>query len=562
MKRFVKISFLLATMAVVLSSCNCYSGMAERMDLIKATSSPEVLALKGNVVPADIRVQFPPKYFNKKAVLRITPVLVCSDRTEFAGTPKYVQGEKVKDNYTVISKKNGGSYVQSISFPYDKRMKLSTLELRVEAKCASGPKKRREFTTIAVIAVAEGVSTVQLMADFTAYMTIMPDNFKRITTETQEADIMYAINKSDVRPAELTKDQVKLFEDFVKENANKDRVTLGNVYAKGYASPDGPVDFNDQLSRARSQSGQTAISKELTSINPTYDVAYYGEDWEGFKELVEASNMRDKALILQVLNMYSNPVKRDEEIHKMSSVFDVLKTDILPQLRRTRLIANADVQGRTDAELRSAVNSNINVLNEEELLFAATLFDDNDTKAKAYQAAASRYNSARGYNNYGVILAKQSKLTEAKAAFDRAATMSRDAAISNNLGVLALMNGDVAAAKSYISALSTADARNSQALITLQEGNYAQAARTLTGYNGAVAAVCNNDLARAKQLIANDNSAKADYLKAVIAMREGNSSAAISNLRSSIAKDPSLREAARQDVEFAKIFGTTEYLAL
>lgn len=561
MKRFVKVSFMLAAMAFLLSSCNCYKSMTKKIDDVKITATPSVLSLKGNTVSTDITVEFPAKYFKKKAILKVTPVMVCSDGTEFAGTPKFVQGQKVKDNYNVIVKKEGGSYTETVTFPYDPKMKLSTLELRVDAKCSKG-KKANEFVTVAAIPVAQGVSTIQLMADYTAYMTIMPDNFKRVTTISQDADIMYLINKSDVRSSELTKEQVKMFEDFVKENSNKDRVELGNVYAKGYASPDGPVKFNDELSKKRSETGKEAISKALEDVDVQYDVAYYGEDWEGFKELVAASDIKDKDLILQVLAMYSNPVKRDEEIKNMSSVFEVLKTEILPQLRRTKLVANADVTGRTDAEIIAAAANNINILSEEEMLYAATLTDDLAAKAKDYQAAASRYNSARGYNNLGVILAKQGKLSEAKAAFDKASTLSKDAAISNNLGALALMNGDVAAAKSYLSALNTADAKSNMGLVALAEGNYAQAARSLSGYNAAVAEVLNGNLSKAKQILAGEDCAKADYLKAIIAMREGDTSAAISNLKSACSKDASLRDEAKKDVEFAKIFGTTEFLAI
>lgn len=403
---------------------------------------------------------------------------------------------------------------------------------------------------------------MQLLADNAAYLTIMPDNFKRVTTITKDAEIMYQINRSNVRPGELTKEQVKMFEDFVKEYSNKDRATLGNVYAKGYASPDGPVKFNDELSKKRSESGQEAIAKKLSSVNPKYDIAAYGEDWEGFKELVSASDIEDKDLILQVLAMQDNPVKRDEEIKSMTAVFEVLAKEILPQLRRTKLIADVDIEGRTDAEIKEAAAKNIDVLSEEEMLYAATLTDDNAAKLKAYEAAASKYNSVRGYNNAGVILAKEGKLAQAKAQLDKAAAMSKDAAITNNLGVVALMNGDLATAQKYLSALNTADSKANMGLVNLAEGNYAEAAKTLSGYDLAVAEVLNGNLSKAKSILAGENSADADYLKAVIAMREGNSSAAMSNLKSAVAKDPSMKDQAVNDVEFAKLFGTSEFLAL
>ncbi|MDD3107650.1 MAG: hypothetical protein PHV49_00360 [Alistipes sp.] len=552
---------MLASLVILLASCNCYKKMAKNVDRVNVSATPAVLTLKGKNIVTDVKVDFPAKYFNKKAVLKVTPVLVF-EGGEIVGTPKYLQGEKVKDNYTVIPYKTGSSYTQSVSFPYDERAKLSTLELRIESKCSKGCKKRKEFTDFAAVPVAEGVSTVQAMADYAAYLSIMPDNFKRVTTISQNADIMYMINRANVRPAELTKEQVKEFEAFVKEYSDKDRATLGNVYAKGYASPDGPLQFNDKLSKERSETGQAAISKTLASVNPKYDIAAYGEDWEGFKELVAASDIKDKDLILQVLAQYDNPVKRHEEIKNMSSVFEILAKEILPQLRRTKLVADVDIEGRTDAEIKEAAASNIDVLSEEEMLYAATLVDNNDAKLAAYEAAAKKYNSVRGYNNAGVILAKEGKLAQAKTAIDKAAAMSKDAAITNNLGVLALLNGDDAAAQKYFAALNTADSKANMGLVNLAEGNYAEATKTLNGYNLAVAEVLNGNLAKAKSILANENSADADYLKAIIAMREGDTSAAIANLKSSIAKDASKKAQAQKDVEFSKIFGSTEFLAL
>ena len=404
MKRFVK-SFMFMSLVVLLTGCNCYKKMAKNVDRLTITATPSVLTLKGNNVVTDIKVDFPAKYFNRKAVLKVTPVLVF-EGGEIAGTPKFIQGEKVKDNYTVIPYKTGGTYTQNISIPYDKRAKICTLELRVESKCTKNcGKKRKEFQDFAAIPVAEGVSTVQLLANNAAYLAIMPDNFKRVTTISQNADIMYQINRSNVRPGELTKEQVKMFEDFVREYSDKDRATLGSVYAKGYASPDGPVKFNDELSKKRSETGQAAISKALKDVDAKYDIAAYGEDWEGFKELVAASDIKDKDLILQVLAMNDNPVKRDEEIKNMSSVFEVLAKEILPQLRRTKLVADVDIEGRTDAEILEAANKTIDVLSEEEMLYAATLTEDAALQLKADQAAAAKYTSVRGYNTAGVVLA-------------------------------------------------------------------------------------------------------------------------------------------------------------
>lgn len=556
MKRFLKVSLLLTAMTVVLAGCSCYNKMAKQVGNVKMSATPEMLILKGDKVTADIKVEFPARFMNKKAIVRVTPVLVFKGG-EIAGTPKFVQGEAVKDNYQVISTKNGGSYSQTVVFPYDSRAAISTLELRFDVKCCA----TADFMTFASVPVAQGISNVLGLLNESSSASIMPDNFKRVTTIQQDADIMYQINSAVVRPKALSDSQIKLLEEFVRENKDKDRVSLGNIQAKGYASPDGPVDFNDKLSKNRSNTGKDAVSKQLKDVNVGYDVAAYGEDWDGFKKLVEASNIPDKDLILQVLSLYSSPVQRDREIKNMSSVFDVLKKEILPQLRRTKMVASADIQGKTDAELRSAVKENINSLNVEELLFSATLFNDNATKATIYKKAAEKYNDARAYNNLGVVLMNEGNFRQAKNALQQAAKLSNDPAISNNLGLVALAEGKIEEAKKYLQPLNTADANANKALVQVLEGN-TNAAAGLLGYNLAVAELANGNVARAKAALGNVATADADYLRGIIAMREGDTNAALRNLKSAVSKDKGLAARAKNDIEFAKLFANSEFQAL
>lgn len=544
MRNLLKLSLVLAVMALTMSSCNCYNKMAKKIDDVQLSANPELLSLKGQTVSTDITVTFPAKYVQKKGVLKVTPVLEFEGGS-LEGTPKFIQGENVKDNYTVIDNGNGGTYTQTVTFPYDSRADISTLVLAVEAKCKDGV-----FREIARIPVARGISTVQNMADWTAYMAIMPDNFKRVTTITEDADLMYQINSSQVRPAALKSDQIKLLEEFVKENSTKDRTTLGNIYAKGYASPDGPETLNDKLSKDRSNTGKDAISKKLKNVpGAKFDAAAYGEDWDGFKKLVEGSNIKDKDLILQVLNMYNSPAQRDQEIKNMSKVYDVLKKDILPQLRRTQLVASADISGKTDAELMDAAKNDINSLTLEEMLFSATLTNDIAEKARIYKAAADKFNDVRAYNNYGVALAKQGKIADAKAAIEKAAKINSAPEISNNLGVLALAEGKVEEARKYQSSMNV----GTRALLALADGDYATAVKNLDGYNLAVAEFCNGNIAKAKAALGNISTGQADYLRAVIAMREGDTAAAKANLNAAGEKCACLKERAKKDIEFSKL---------
>jgi len=545
MKKFVNVCLILAV-AVMASSCNCYKKMAKKADEVTISCNPEVLTLKGQNIITDVTVTFPAKYYHKKAVAKVTPVLEFEGGS-IEGVPQYFQGSKVKDNYTVIDKKTGGEYTMSVSIPYDPRAEVSTLVMVVEAKCQG---KDAEMVEIARIPVAEGVNTLQNSVDYTSALELMSDKYEKTTVISEKANIMYNINASNVRKNQLTTEQVKALEAFITENVDKDRVTLGSVYANGYASPEGPLAFNDKLSKARSESGKKALTKELKKVEGvTYDAAAYGEDWDGFKELVEASNIEDKAMILQILQMTSNPVERDAQIKNMSAVFEQLAEEVLPQLRRTQLVATAEVQNLTDAEIKAAIEKGeLSKLSLEQLLYGATLVEDNATKAKVY-AAATKYEDARAFNNLGVVCAEMGDWASASTAFAKAAKVSSDATINNNITVGALAEGKYAEAKQYLAGAS----EETKALASVAEGNYAAANGKLSGYNAAVNYVLEGNYSAAKSALAGDKSAEAEYLRAVIAAQMDNASEASAYLKSAISLNPALKAKAEKDVNLKGI---------
>ncbi len=564
MKKFVKLGMVLASMALVLTSCDCFKKFTKKADTVAVSCTPTVLTLKGDQVTATFTAEFPAKLFPKKGIAKVTPVLKY-DGGEMVGTPKYIQGEKVKDNYQVISYANGGSVTHTVSFPYKPEAKMATLELRFEGKCKNTADFKNANETYVL---AEGISTIQLLADDFAELVIAPDQFKRVTTETEEAKIMFLVNQSNVRNNQLNSEDIKTLEKFITDNANKDRRTLSDLYTKAYASPEGPVALNNRLSNERGKNTHTALSRKLKRdkmpIAPKFDVDALGEDWDGFQQLVSESNIPEKDVILQILQMYSDPVKRDQEIKNMSQVFSILKEKILPELRRSKLIMNVDIEGLTDDEIRAAVSSDINSLKLEEMLYAATLYNDNATKEKIYTAVTKNFPKCyRGWNNLGVILAKEGNINGAKNAIAKAANLNASSTeVANNLGVIALYEGNKAEAKKYLSTLNTKEAKYNMGLVYLQEGNYAAAVKALRGYNLAVAETCNGNLVNAKNILSRDNSAKACYLKALIAAKEGNKAAVVSNLDAAVKQNPDYAKQALTEIDFAPYFEAEEFIAV
>ena len=580
MKNVFRLMAIVAVASLSLTSCNCFKKMTKNQDEVKVTCTPDVLTLNNGKVEADITVVFPAEYYNKKAVLKVTPIMVFEGGI-VEGATKYFQGGKVKENYTVIDKKLGGEYTQHVEFPYDARMAQSELKVLVEVKCPKG--KCKDYTLVnantgalptkaekAALAaggaqaeavkvefaypIAKGVNTLQGDLDYASAMSNTANNYKNVTTVVTKADILYAINSSNVSKKAANSEDLKAFKENVVANQANDRASQ-KLYVNGYASPDGPEKFNDKLSSARSKSGHKAAQKLLKDTGMELDAASYGEDWEGFKEMVAASDIEDKDLILQVLSRYDSSTQRESEIKNMSAVFTELKKEILPKLRRAQLINSTDIKGKTNDEMAALINEGrLEELTNEELLYMAeSVLADAKAKVAVLEYTAKKFNDARAYNNLGVVLAQLGDKAKDLTAFEKAAQLGlNNNEINSNLALANLANGNVAKAQQFAAA---ADAKT-KSLISAAQGSYSAAAATLEGYNAAIASTLNNDLSAAKKAIAAETTAKADYLRAVIASKEGDLETAKAQLKSAIAKDATLAAKAAKDVNLANLFAS------
>ena len=572
MKQILKLSFVLAAAALMMG-CNCFKQMSKNQDAVKITTTPEVLVLNNGQIEADIHVAFPAEYFNAKAVLKVTPVLVYADG-EVAGTTKFFQGEKVQDNYTAVSEL-GGNFTQHVVFNYVEGMERCELQLRAEIKCPKGACK--EFTIVNLnngalptkaeqqileeggkaaralrqqfgLTVAYGLNTLQKDIKYGDIMEVMANNYKKVTTTVTKTDMLYAINSSKITKENRRNANLDIFRTDVDNKLENNRATQ-NISVKGYASPDGPEKFNDKLSKARSESSKKVVAKVLAETGLDVDAAAYGEDWDGFKELVAASDIKDKNLILQVLSLYNSPAERENEIKNLSSVFSELKSEILPELRRAQIINSTDIQGNTDAEIMQLFAAGKTLTVEEYLYAAESLTEDPEMQVKILTAAAKSYDDARVYNNLGVALTKMDADELALKAFEKAAKFDASSALNKNLLLANLANGKTAEAKKYVAAVDA----EAKAAVAAAEGNYTAAAKQLEGYNAAIAAVMNNDLTAAQKAIAQDKSADADYLRAVIAAKQGQLVEAKAQLNSAIKKNPELEAKAKNDILLEKV---------
>ena len=552
MTKKLYLPLLMAMVVALFSSCS------KKMGPLSAdyfTVTPQVLEAVGGKVPATINGKFPEKYFNKKAVVEVTPVLKWNGG-EAKGQPATFQGEKVEGNDQSISYKMGGSYTMKTSFDYVPEMAKS--ELYLEFKATIGKKE----VTIPAVKIADGVISTSELVNNTlgnANPALGEDAFQRIIKEKHDANIMFLIQQANIRSSEL-----KTAKEFNKEVANVNEAAnkkISNIEVSAYASPDGGVSLNTTLAENRENNTTKMLNKDLkkAKIDAPIDAKYTAQDWEGFQELVSKSNIQDKELILRVIAMYQDPAQRESEIKNISAVYKELANTILPQLRRSRLTLNYEIIGKSDEEIAKLASSNPSELNIEELLYAATLTNDPAKQEAIYTQATKQFpNDYRAYNNLGKLAYQAGNIDKAESYFKKAANVNASPEVNMNLGLVSLMKGDKATAEAYFGkAAGTKELGESMGNLYIAQGQYERAVNSFGDSktnSAALAQILAKDYNKAKNTLANVErpDAYTDYLMAVLGARTNNSSMVTSSLKSAVAKDSSLAKKAATDLEFAK----------
>ena len=560
MTKKLYLPLLMAMVVALFSSCSKKMG---ELSVDYFTVTPLVLEAVGGKVPATINGKFPEKYFNKKAVVEVTPVLKWNGG-EAKGQPATFQGEKVEGNDQTISYKMGGSYTMKTSFDYVPEMAKS--ELYLEFKATIGKK----VVTIPAVKVADGVISTSELVNNTlgnANPALGEDAFQRIIKEKHDANIMFLIQQANIRSSEL-----KTAKEFNKEVANVNEAAnkkISNIEVSAYASPDGGVSLNTTLAENREGNTTKMLSKDLkkAKIDAPIDAKYTAQDWEGFQELVSKSNIQDKELILRVLSMYQDPAQREQEIKNISSVYKTLADEILPQLRRSRLTLNYEIIGKSDEEIAKLASSNPSELNVEELLYAATLTNDPAKQEAIYTQATKQFpNDYRAFNNLGKLAYQAGNVDKAESYFKKAASVNASPEVNMNLGLISLIKGDKAAAETYFGkAAGTKELGESMGNLYIAQGQYERAVNSFGDSktnSAALAQILAKDYNKAKNTLANVErpDAYTDYLMAVLGARTNNSSMVTSSLKSAVAKDSSLAKKAATDLEFAKYFTNADFM--
>ena len=559
MKKGLFLSLIAAV--ALLASCNKSLPNPEQISV-----NPSPLVKVGNKVDAEIVGTFPEKKFAKKGVLVVTPVLKFEGQ-EVLGEPVTYVGEKAKENGKTVNYKQGGKYRQNCSFDYVPAMHQSELFLRFEAKIG------KKTIEIPDLKIADGVIATDELADARDNKSATtPDKFQRVIQELTEADIKFLIQSAELRSKETKSEEMKALKAAIKDAKEAERKEISKIEVSGYASPDGGMDLNEKLAQNRQKAAAKFLQRDLkkNKIDNAIESNITAEDWEGFQKAMENSNMQDKDLVLRVLAMYSDPEEREAQIKNLSSVYGTIAEEILPALRRSRLILTTDLIGKSDDEIRELAQNDPAQLSVEELLYAATLTDNKAEQALLYQKAIDQYNDFRAWNSLGQLYLEGGNIAEARRCFGKALEIQpNDPDVNYNAGIAAMADGDLDKAEEHFGKAAGTKGNLNAALGTLytKKGDYAAAKKAYgqnATNNAAVQQILSEDYAAAAKTLANvkEPNATTAYLKAVVAARTNDKAAVLENLKSAIAQDASLKHRAAQDIEFAKFAEEAEFQAI
>jgi len=572
---------LVALAAVLLSSCAGLKKMKKNADQIQFKVTPELLEAHAGEVALAIDSRFPAKYFNKKATLIATPVLK-HEGGKTTYSPVTVQGENVEANNKVIGFNTGGSVNYKDAVAYENSMSKSELYINITAKMGL---KSLDFEPVkiadGVLATSELVANypkpilgVQREANTTGKYDPNIDAFQRVVPDEMIADIHYLINRSNLRSDETGASDVTALQAYTKKANEEERIDLKGVEVSAYASPDGEIDLNTNLAAKRKETSSEFLAKKLkdAGVDVQLKTKYTPEDWDGFKELMEKSNIQDKELILRVLSMYNDPEVREREIKNLSETFTDVAEDILPKLRRAKMTTSVELIGKTDEELKALAKSDAASLNPAELLYAATLFEDLNEQLSIYNSFIKIYSDDwRGPNNAGFILVKQMKYADAKPLFEKAEKLkNNEPIVKNNLGAVALNSGDVAKAETLLGAAAGAgnEVNYNLGIISVKNAEYDKAVKYFSedaDFNSALAKLLagnNNGALKDLEAFNRPNCHMKEYLKAVIGARTAKENLLMESLTEACKINANMKAKAKTDMEFAKYFKNAKFKAI
>ena len=545
--------FYILVLATVMSGCGL-NKMADKYETVSYTVTPSTLQTHGGNVSLTLDATFAENYFAKKATVDFTPVLVYANG-ETAFKTITIQGEQATGGEATIFNTTGGNFNYQDAIKYNADMMNSTLELRATAKIKDKEK------VLGPINIANGVIATSTRVLDNEELANNNHGYEHETILEETATIYFLVNQANIRTTEKSDGDIKKLTAFAKNGYKTHSIEI-----KSFASPEGSVNMNDNVSENRMKSTLSYTKKLLRTLKvdgarntELYTETSIGEDWAGFESLVQASDIKDKRRINKIVNSVEDLELREQQIRDLAEIYDALEGNVLPQLRKAIIVIRSFEPKRTDEEIATLSTTNPEALDLKELLFSATLTDDENVKEGIYNKAVELHNDWRGYNNIACMHIANGDLNTAMVYLNKATSISiENSDISTNKGIVASRIGELANAQVLFDKANTSEFN--QATLDIRQGEYKKAARFFKNgksHNAVLAQVLNG-----KNSTCNEATAACHYLNAITAARSGENDAVISNLTNAISADANYKAEATIDLEFVNLRTNEAFIAL
>ncbi len=551
-------SLLVVMLALFVASC----GTLKLPNPFHVNPSP--LVNKGGVVAFAINDTIQPKSFPKKMVVQIQPYM------KFGGDTInldriYLKGEKATAGKgKVVAWKTTTPLKYSTSFKYKPEMEVSELWAKVYSVDKDG--KLNEETDVKL---ADGIVITSTRLGKNEKVAFAADGYEKETIVSKKENLYFAYNRSNLNMG------LKLNKD------NKDSLNaLNDFFARGWkvkdvridawASPEGELTLNQKLSDERGATAKKYMEKQAKKNKiegVTYNVTAKGADYDGFMKALNASDIQDKNKIANVIKSQATKSQREQQIRNMTVIYKEVE-EMLSVLRRAEITVSLYEPKRTDEEIAKLATTYPDSLSMNELLYAATMTNDNNVKLKIYKSAIQKNEKCwRAYNNAAAVDIEMGNTDEAAQYLEKAnALKAEQGEVENNLGILAAWNKDYEAAEKYYNAASShgTDVSRNMGAIKMVKGDFQGAESAWSDakctYNLALAQLENGKTDEAiKTLDCADKTGEVYYLYAIIGARTNNTNMLYDNLKKAISAVPAYKETAKKDLEFYNYRNASEF---
>ena len=569
----VKFFVVLLVSAAFFSSCGLNKMIRDYGDNITYTSQVNPLENHGGEVAVNVNGRVSDRYFHRRAKLELTPVLKFEGGEKEMGT-YILRGDRTSGQGTLVNRGADTNFSMAETVAFEEGMQESELVIRARVYREG---REDSYVNLPERKVADGVINTSQRVDKGQDIALAPHGYEKVTTVSESANVYFAYMRHNLNwrlplnRQDESQQKIEDLKDFIKKQWE-----IKSIEINAWASPEGEVAFNEKLSenRAKTVEGYAnnlfrTLERELGEDieRPELEVAAKGEDFEGFMEVLNASDLPDKQAISNVINSQLAPAERERRIKDMTVIYAEIEK-LLEPLRRGEIVVTLYEPKKTDEEIARLSTQDPSQLDVKELLYAATLTEDLQTQLAIYKSAQQLFpQDFRGFNNAAYVYLKMENAEEAAKELERANQLAPNTGyVLNNLGVIAAWERDVENAQSYFEAAQAQGMRvnyNTGNLMILK-GDYQAALSSFAGrtctHNIALAhLLAGNESAAMTNLDCAPESAQVAYLKAVIGARRENNTMVFQNLRRAVQLDPAYKEEAKKDREFIRYFNVAEF---